>query len=65
MDNTGGRTMAECAGLKTDDVSWYIRIEYPDADRFLLGGTKIMIYLFFDAHDHLIKHWVFKFDLTL
>jgi len=63
MDSIGGQTVAECAGLKTDDVSWYTRVTYPDADRFLLGQTKITVYLFFDTHDHLIKHWVSEFHL--
>jgi len=58
MDGVGNQTVAECAGLKTADVPTFIRVTYPDADRYLLGFDEIIIYFFFDAKDRLIKHWV-------
>jgi hypothetical protein len=58
MDNVGNQTVAECAGLRTDDVYTYVRVWYPDADRYFLGKDRIIIYFFFDADDRLLKHWV-------
>jgi hypothetical protein len=63
MDRIGNETVAECAGLRVDDVFRLLRIKYPDADRFFLGRTEIKVYLFFDNNDRLIKYWVKEFHL--
>jgi hypothetical protein len=58
MDQIGDKTAAEWAGLPTDNVAWYIRVEYHDAARGLLSSTEIDVYLFFDGEDRLLKCWV-------
>jgi hypothetical protein len=65
MDRRGHGTMAEWAGLDPKEVFSVIRIEYPDADRDLLGRTRITVYLVFDGDGRLIKHWVDEFYLGL
>jgi hypothetical protein len=64
MDKFGNTPAAVCAGLKMDDVSLYIRITYPDAERMPLARAQIFVYLFF-ANDRLIKHWVIRFPVGL
>ena len=54
----GNKTVAELAGLKTDAVYSVILINYPDADRSFLCKTTITIFLFFDARDRFIGHYV-------
>lgn len=63
MGGRGHRTVAECAGLENASVASEIRICYPDADRFLLGQTRITVFLFFDSRDRLLRHWVDEFHL--
>jgi hypothetical protein len=63
MDQVGHQTVAECAGLKTGDVHSYVRVWYPDADRYYMGKDRITIYFFFDGNDRLLKHWVDVFHV--
>jgi hypothetical protein len=63
MDCRGNQTVAECAGLKVDDVRSLISVVYPEADRFLFGVTQITVYLFFDEKGLLIGHWVDEFHI--
>jgi hypothetical protein len=57
-DQIGNKTPADWAGLRKADVAWYIRVEYPDAQRWPLLNIRIIAYLFFDHEDRLIKTWV-------
>jgi hypothetical protein len=63
MARRGDKTVAECAGLKVDDVHSVISVLYPEADRFSLGITQITVYLFFDEKGLLIRHWVDEFHM--
>ncbi len=63
MDKRGGQTVAECAGLKTGDVNSFIRVTYPDPDRYFMGMDEITIYFFFDTKDRLVRHWVDVFHI--
>lgn len=58
MDCRGNQTVAEIAGLDVDSVYSFIRVWYPDADRFFLGHTEIRVYLFFGADGRMQRHWV-------
>jgi hypothetical protein len=63
MTHRGHQSVAECAGLNVEDVYSVIDVTYPEADRFLLGITKLSVYLFFDKNDQLIRHWIDEFHL--
>jgi hypothetical protein len=63
MDGVGHHTVAECAGLRTEDVDTYIRVVYPDADRYFMGQDRTTIYFFFDAKGRLLRHWVEVFHV--
>lgn len=65
MDCRGNRTVAECAGLDVASVYSVVRVTYPEADRFLLGHTKVSVYLFFDERGQLIQHWVDELHISL
>ena len=58
MSCVGNQTVAECAGLKNDDVYSVLTAEYPDADRYFMGEDRVFIYFFFNDKDRLLKHWV-------
>jgi hypothetical protein len=55
---SNGQTIAERAGLRTDDVDWYICIVYSDAARSFPISTSIRVYFFFDSKDRLLNCWV-------
>lgn len=63
MGSYGGKVMAECAGLNVGEVYSLIQVNYPNA-RF---GSKswVRVYLFFDLHSRLLKHWVNEVSLAL
>ena len=56
--NQGNQTDAVRAALKTSEVSSYVCVTYPDADRAFLEWDGITVFFFFDSTNRLIKHWV-------
>jgi len=59
IDLTGDHTVAELAGLQNKNVHSIIRVQYPDADRFLFDcWTAITVFVFFDAEGRVIGRWI-------
>ena len=64
MDCVGHQTVAECAGLTTDEVHLVVRVTYWHSN-FYGGNYTVTVYLFFDVTGRLLRHWAHEFHICL
>lgn len=59
----GTHNVAELAGLQNNKIHSIIRVHYPDANRFPLGGwSAIIVLIYFDAEGRVIGRWIHEND---